>query len=155
ATMFSGALEFLGVWGILFAVIGAALWPGRAGDTEDARRRRSFRLIAAAAASLLLGLLLDRPALSILVFLSLLAARALWRSLRAPEGDAVGVFPSFLLLLGFAMVAGCEFVFFRDNYGTDLQRMNTIFKFYHQAWPLIAVGAAVFAGRALDASAGT
>jgi uncharacterized membrane protein len=64
------------------------------------------------------------------------------------------VFAAFLLLLGFGMVAGCEFVFFKDNYGVDLQRMNTIFKFYHQAWPLIAVGAAVFAGRALDAAAG-
>jgi uncharacterized membrane protein len=32
--------------------------------------------------------------------------------------------------------------------------MNTIFKFYHQAWPLVAIGAAVFAGRALAAGGG-
>ncbi len=155
ATMVSGALEFLGVWGIFFAVVGAALWPGGAQDTEDVRRRRSFRLIIAAAVCLLAGLVFGRPALSILIFLSLLVARALWRSLRAPEGDADGVFAAFLLLLGFAIVAGCEFVYFKDNYGQDLQRMNTIFKFYHQAWPLIAVGAAVFAARALDAAGGT
>jgi len=155
ATMVSGALEFLGVWGIFFAVIGAALWPGGDTDAEDVRRRRGFRLIVAAAACLLAGLLSGRPALSMLSFLSLLVVRALWRSLRAPDGDSDGVFAAFLLLLGLAMVAGCEFVYFKDNYGKDLQRMNTIFKFYHQAWPLIAVGGAVFAGRALDASAGT
>jgi uncharacterized membrane protein len=54
------------------------------------------------------------------------------------------------VLLGLAMVAGCEFVYLKDNYAAELQRMNTIFKFYHQAWPLLAIGIAVFAVRAWD-----
>src|SRR5262249_24663184 len=36
ATMVSGALEFLGVWGLLFAAAAAALWPGAGVDGEDA-----------------------------------------------------------------------------------------------------------------------
>ncbi len=147
-TMFSGLLEFLGVWGILFAVCAAGLWPRGDVSDESHRRRRDFALALATAASLAAGLLLHMPAMAIVLLLALLTARSAWRSLRAPEGDAAGVFAAFLLLLGLGMIGGCELVYFPDSYGTDLQRMNTIFKFYHQAWPLVAVSAAVFAGRA-------
>jgi YYY domain-containing protein len=147
-TMFSGALEFLGVWGILFAVCGAGLWPRHDSDTEDARRRRDLALTAAAGVSLAAGFVLKMPAMALVLFLAFLAARAGWRALRAEAGDADGAFAAFLVLLGLAMIGGCELVYFKDTYGQDLQRMNTIFKFYHQAWPLLAIGGAVFAGRA-------
>ncbi len=150
-TMFSGLIEFLAVWGLLFAVGFAALWPRSRDETEMARRRRDFTLVVAAAAALLAGLLLRMPAMAVLLLLGFLAARAGWQSLQSPEGDAGGVFASFLLLLGLGMIAGCELVYFKDTYGQDMQRMNTIFKFYHQAWPLVAIGCAVFAGRAWDA----
>jgi YYY domain-containing protein len=152
ATMVSGALEFLGVWGILVTVLVAGLWPRGPVETEQARRRRDFAFVATAAAALLVGLILKMPAAPILLVLAALAARALWRSLHAPEGDSGGVFAAFLVLLGLAMLAGCELIYFKDSYGLDLQRMNTIFKFYHQAWPLLAIGGAVFAGRAWDAA---
>src|SRR5262245_37501317 len=58
ATMVSGALEFLGVWGILFAVAGASLWPAGGDDAESARRTRNFKLVAAGAGCLLAGLTL-------------------------------------------------------------------------------------------------
>jgi YYY domain-containing protein len=151
ATMFSGLIEFAGVWGILFAVCALGLWPRTADDSEASRRRRDLGLVIAAAASLVAGLSLQMPAMTIVLFLGFLAARAAWKSLHAPEGDGAGVFAAFLLLLGLGMIAGCELIYFKDSYGQDLQRMNTIFKFYHQAWPLVAIGGAVFAGRALAA----
>jgi YYY domain-containing protein len=151
ATMVSGLLEFFGVWGILFAVCALGLWPRASEDSEVARRRRDLGLAVVAGVALLAGLVPGRPAMAPVFFLALLAARAAWQSLRASEDDGAGVFAAFLVLLGLAMVGGCELIYFKDTYGQDLQRMNTLFKFYHQAWPLLAIGGAVFAGRAWDA----
>jgi YYY domain-containing protein len=154
ATMFSEILEFLGVWGILVAAALLGLWPRPSDDSERSRRWRDFGVAVAAAASLVCGFGLRRPALAIVLFLSLLALGAAWKSLRAAEDDGAGVFAAFLVLLALGMIGGCEFVYFKDTYGQDLQRMNTIFKFYHQAWPLLAIGSVVFVGRAVEAGTG-
>src|ERR1700682_906778 len=88
------------------------------------------------------------PAPLVLLPLLFLAADWTWSALRGPDPDPGGVYTGLLLLLGLPIVAGCEFVCFRDPYGTELQRMNTVFKFYHQAWPLLAIAAAVIGERA-------
>ncbi len=150
ATMSSDILELLGVWGILFAVCALGLWPWLPEDSEPARRRRGLALAAASAVAVFGALALGKPALAIVVFLALLAAGAAWRGLRAADEDGPAVYAAFLVLLGLAMIGGCELVYFKDTYGENLQRMNTVFKFYLQAWPLLAIGGAVFAARARD-----
>ncbi|HEX7736225.1 MAG TPA: DUF2298 domain-containing protein [Ktedonobacteraceae bacterium] len=56
---------------------------------------------------------------------------------------------SFTLLLGAvacALVAFCEVVFLRDVFADQVPRMNTVFKFYFQAWALLSItgGAGVY-----------
>jgi YYY domain-containing protein len=143
----SGFFEFLGVWGILFAVAAAGLLVGRREEDEKESRRRAFFLAAAAAASVLLAFARKSPALALIVFLALLAGRAAARSLKRGN-DRQGLYAAFLGLLALGIIAGCEIVYFKDNYGEQLHRMNTIFKFYHQAWPLLGIAAVAFADRA-------
>ena len=119
-----------------------------------ARRRRDLALTLAARRGVsLAGSSCKMPAMPLVLSLAFLAARAgLEEPPRPRRRTPDGVFAAFLVLLGLGMMAGCEFVYFKDSYGQDLQRMNTIFKFYHQAWPLLGDRGAVFAGRAWDAA---
>jgi YYY domain-containing protein len=65
---------------------------------------------------------------------------------RAPNKEAgtapfaARTFVVLLVFLGALLVTAPEFVYLRDQFGT---RMNTVFKFYFQAWQLWAVAAAV------------
>ncbi|MFH1487262.1 MAG: DUF2298 domain-containing protein [Chloroflexota bacterium] len=73
----------------------------------------------------------------LLFFLVINRARAMKRS----QWDrwAAGLFPLLLLLCGLALTFGCELFFIRDSFGN---RMNTVFKFYYQAWVLLAIASA-------------
>lgn len=49
---------------------------------------------------------------------------------------------AFILLLGAtacALVAFCEIIFLRDVFADQVPRMNTVFKFYFQAWALLSI----------------
>lgn len=53
--------------------------------------------------------------------------------------DRAHAFALFLGALAFALVAGCEVIFLKDVFADSLPRMNTVFKFYFQAWALLSI----------------
>ncbi|MBI3970494.1 MAG: hypothetical protein HY332_04320 [Chloroflexi bacterium] len=91
----------------------------------------------------LLMLVAERFGAGVLVLTLLLAAGAALAARRALEPGAGGrplAFAFGVLGLAFLLLAACEVVYIRDFYGGALRRMNTVFKFYYQAWLLMAVG---------------
>jgi len=56
-----------------------------------------------------------------------------------PEATSSASFGLILTLVGLLLTFGVEFVFLRDSFGT---RMNTVFKFYYQAWVLLGISSA-------------
>lgn len=72
------------------------------------------------------------------------AGLALWTALaRDRQGIPVTRFCGYLYCLaicalGWALIAGCEFIYLPDDYAA--KRMNTLFKFHFAAWILLGVG---------------
>jgi len=78
------------------------------------------------------------------MILTLLLAGGLlagWRRLRgaSEEFPASTLFTLLLFLVGLALTMSVEFVYLKDTFGT---RMNTVFKFYYQAWACFGVAGA-------------
>jgi YYY domain-containing protein len=113
--------------------------PARAGGRGQMQLRLGLVLGGTIAAGLLaVRLVPDRALLVLALAGAVLCATLAWER-RAHPGDA---FALLLLAAGAALVAGCEVLFIKDYFGPGFQRMNTVFKFYYQAWLLTGIAAA-------------
>ncbi len=79
-----------------------------------------------------------------------LATAVLWRSARTTDPGAA--LAAVLTATGLAILAGTQVFYLKDFLnGSDYYRMNTLFKFFSQAWVIWGVAAAIATPRLLDA----
>lgn len=98
------------------------------------------------AAGILTAIVTKKPALGLAAGFLL---GVLWLLFRRPESGAAGP-PEGALKAGFlyaasgaALVVVADVVVVADTYGEQLRRMNTIFKTWSDAWPLLCIGTAL------------
>jgi len=132
-----------------FTIIVALLLPGARAFTEQVLRAPAAEIIPR-----ILSIRLTAPFTWLIVGLLLatigaLASRVWFKLERRPGRQLVFVLAMFFTAL--LLTYGSEFVYIRDTFGT---RMNTIFKFYYQAWIMMAV-ASVYALYYINTRAGT
>ncbi len=129
------AVDRLLLWGgvLLVPVVGAAAMElGRSlGGGED--RRRALTL-AVAALLVLASAISGRPVTVLLAAILLLLASAALGPEESPDRPAL-----LLATIGILLLLVPEILYVRDPYGGKLHRMNTVFKAYIQAWPLLAL----------------
>jgi len=61
-------------------------------------------------------------------------------TLRRKLISKINTFPFILCFSGLALLIFCELFFINDFFQPPLERLNTVFKFYYQAWLILGVG---------------
>jgi len=123
------------------AVLLAALLAGIAGAaTRWMRQPAQFVGVVAALAFLTGVIAAYRPAAAVAVAITTSATLYLIIYRRQPSR----FLPWALIAIGAVVTASTEFIYVADDLQrSDWERMNTVFKFYLQAWTLLAIGSAV------------
>ncbi len=133
---------------VVVAFLGYELWRTvKVLQSEKARRGFGRWLPLGLVAGLLLLLsvpltLLKLHLVALLVILIGVGFLVFWERLRSfalPAVTSSATFALILILVALLLTFSVEFVFLKDTFGT---RMNTVFKFYYQAWVLFAVSSA-------------
>ena len=101
------------------------------------------------AAFLALALLFDKAALYLYCVVALQVIRIIHDKETGASNCWERVFEDTFIMAGLVLVLTPEFVFLDDSYGPEIDRMNTIFKFYTTAWGLLGLGAVSVVVRAL------
>jgi len=142
-------LLMLGVSLYLVVSLLVALLSGYARSSPEERRLPSLALAFGAALLLCFLLALVKgwwTAAGISAFLSLAVALLIWGSRLDAQGERAStrlepssLFALLVAIVGLALTISVEFVYLKDTFDS---RMNTVFKFYYQAWVLTGIAAA-------------
>lgn len=92
--------------------------------------------------TLIVVLWISNVPLSVLLLCTLLMAFMIIQSMVGVNGDSRLVALPLIFFAGFGLAAVPEIVFVDDFFSPPYERMNTVFKIYFQAWPLLAVASA-------------
>ena len=114
--------------------------PDDVAESEVVQQRKFYVAIAAIVLFLLIGLATlffvgNSTTLVVMGSIAILGAVLVFYTL----DDRAQAFTILLGATAFAVVAMCEVIFLRDVFASSYPRMNTVFKFYFQAWSLLAI----------------
>lgn len=132
---------------VVMAFLGYGLWRMVRALREDAKGRglRRLPLVSVVAFVFLLAAFFAVVGLYLIALMILLVGAGLvllWQRLRLSNLQRLtssSTFALILVLVALLLTFSVEFVFLVDTFGS---RMNTVFKFYYQAWVLFAISSA-------------